>query len=215
MGAVQPDEKIKINGAADSQPESSAIEGSSSKTDTDANGPASAGDGQKSKSKKKKKKTGSKSTTGNANGSDVHPVSHIDELLPVPDGVQQHYFDPVKGKGLVAARDFKAGDSVFSDEAFVAAPPMAQARKVLVEGSLCDNCFQPSEGGVMGPIRCSAGSSSGKCAAKWCGKECERRSREKGHGVLCPNTNPAMAVSLYRKARTAADHQIKREAADI
>ncbi|SPO36839.1 related to Potential protein lysine methyltransferase SET5 [Pseudozyma flocculosa] len=66
---------------------------------------------------KKKKKPARKAQPSHV------PRSYIDPSLNFPPGVEGHYFDAVKGKGLVATQDFDEGDVVFQEEAFVPTPP--------------------------------------------------------------------------------------------
>lgn len=159
------------------------------------------------KNKKKKKKSGG-AGGGSSSSPDAHPTSHVDTSLIIPDGIKQHYFDPVKGKGLVASRDYAEGEVVFEDEAFVAAPPMSQAKNV-EQGRLCNKCFQPVEGGGVGlNVGC-------KCGAVWCNRDCEAKGRALHHNVLCKVNNPSIApfmdflnahpyLSLHSVARTYA-----------
>lgn len=146
-----------------------------------------------SASKKKKKNKKKKKSSGPASSSSSHPVSQIDSSIPLPPGVAQHYFDPIKGKGLVATRDFAKGEDVFMDNAFVSAPPMAQAKHV-ESGELCNDCFQPIEhASPTLVVRCRATGSSGNssCGATWCNRECENRGRTRHHNLLCRSNNPA------------------------
>ncbi|CAO1636787.1 unnamed protein product [Sympodiomycopsis kandeliae] len=140
---------------------------------------------KKKKNKKKKKSAGNSSSSGST--SSDHPISHLDSSLSIPDGIKQHYFDPVKGKGLVATRDYKEGEVVFADEAFVAAPPMSQAKNV-EQGKICNRCFQPVESGSGLNIACK-----GKgCSVVWCNRECENKARSLHHNLLCRGNNPAI-----------------------
>ena len=54
------------------------------------------------------------------------PVSSVDESVPLPHGVRAVYFDAVKGRGLVATKPFAQGQSVWVEDAYVAAPPPSQ-----------------------------------------------------------------------------------------
>lgn len=119
-----------------------------------------------------------------------HPVSKIDEKLPIPYGITQHYFDAVKGKGFVATRDFAEGDVILTDEAFVAAPPMTHAKNV-EQGNLCDVCFQPIEGSGVG---LNVGCKDRGCLVAWCNRDCELKARSKHHNLLCRGNNPAVVV---------------------
>ncbi|PKI85396.1 hypothetical protein MVES_000236 [Malassezia vespertilionis] len=63
------------------------------------------------------------------------PVSHIDEAVPLPDSVETRYFDPVKGRGLVAKHAIAKGDTIFVEDAYCAAPPPS-ALKDMLHGTL-------------------------------------------------------------------------------
>lgn len=173
------------SGAAHSESQQSAASSSQQSNGTTANGtahttPASppqdadddeeaddddetdaAGAPKKSKSKSKKKKK--KSKAARARDAAV-PISHIDASVPLPTGVRAHYFDSVKGKGLVATRDFEEGEVIFVEEAFIAAPP-APAVNDMLEGKLCSQCFLPVEGATL-TVRCE----NGACRARFCNR---------------------------------------------
>lgn len=174
--------------AADITPKEIREEQMENGASEDVSAPASAASPTSNGKKKNKKKKKTGAGTG-GDGATIHPVSHLDSSLPIPAGVRQHYFDPVKGKGLVAARNFKEGETVFEDEAFVAAPPMSQAKNV-EQGKICNRCFQPVEGaGVDLNVGCK-----GKgCTTVWCNRECEAKGRALHHNLLCKGNNPAIA----------------------
>jgi hypothetical protein len=151
----------------------------------------SAAQASASSSKKKKKSNKKKKKSSSSSAANEHPISSIDSSLTMPPGVEQHYFDPVKGKGLLATRDFAEGETVFTDSAFVSAPPMAQAKKV-AGGELCDACFQPVDGAGVGR---NTGCKGKDCQAVWCNRECESRGRTAHHNILCKGNNPAIVVS--------------------
>lgn len=155
-------------------------------SNTGAEGDAADPSASSSSSSKKKKSNKKKSKSSSSSS---HPTSHLDATLLIPEGIKQHYFDAVKGKGLIATRDFREGEIVFEDEAFVAAPPMSQAKNVET-GKLCNACFQPVDG--MGAnVGCK-----GSCQAMWCSRACETRGRTSHHNVMCKTNNPPIAVSL-------------------
>lgn len=114
------------------------------------------------KTKKKKRKTTAQKTA--AKRSAAVPVSHVDRSLPLPEGVRVEYFDHVKGKGLVAARDFKEEEVIFVENAFIAAPPAVAVDQVL-DGTLCSDCFQPLQGGNL-VARCGKSS----CKSRFCNR---------------------------------------------
>jgi hypothetical protein len=123
----------------------------------DGQAPA-AGEGKKKKKKKKPKK----SKAARARDAAV-PVSHIDASVELPAGVRAHYFDAVKGKGLVADRAFAEGDVVWVEDAWVAAPP-AIALADVWQGELCGQCFLPIEGARLA-VRCG-----GSCKIRFCNR---------------------------------------------
>lgn len=161
----------------------------------------------KNRKKKNKKKNGSQanpdagggggggadsaSPSASASSSQPHPVSRLDTSLTLPDGIKQHFFDPVKGKGFVATKRFEEGEVVFADEAFVAAPPMKQA-KAVEQGQLCNACFQPVDGAGVG---LNVGCRAKGCSSVWCNRDCEQKARTQHHNLLCRGANPAVAVS--------------------
>ncbi|WFD43657.1 hypothetical protein MPSI1_002321 [Malassezia psittaci] len=114
------------------------------------------------------------------------PVSSVDEDVPLPDGVKAVYFDSIKGRGLVATKPFAQGQSVFVEDAFLAAPPPSQLPKLL-SGELCAHCFLPTSGSSIA-LNCSAG---GGCQARFCNRICHARAQSTHHPLLCPGTNPS------------------------
>lgn len=113
------------------------------------------------------------------------PVSSVDESVPLPDGVRAVYFDQIKGRGLVATKPFAQGQSLFVEDAFVAAPPPSQLAKLL-SGELCAHCFLPTSGTALA-LACPAG---GKCHARFCNRICHARAQSTHHALLCPGANP-------------------------
>lgn len=162
----------------------SAEEGDNDEEGTTPQGAASSSSAARKKKKSNKKKKKASSTAD-------HPTSSIDTSLSMPPGVEQHYFDAVKGKGLLATRDFAEGETVFTDAAFISAPPMAQAKKV-EQGQICNTCFQPVDGAGVGR---NTGCKGKDCGAVWCNRECESKGRASHHNILCKGSNPAIAVS--------------------
>lgn len=116
------------------------------------------------------------------------PVSHIDRLLSLPEGVKAVYFDKNKGKGLVADRDFKEGDVIFTEDAFIAAPP-AHAVAAVEKGELCTFCFAPLAGILVIPCGRIG------CQARFCNRLCQSRAQSVHHALLCPAQNPSIKVS--------------------
>lgn len=121
------------------------------------------------------------------------PRSHLDATLATPDGVKPVYFDSVKGKGLVADRDFKEGDVIFTEDAFISAPP-GHALKAVDDGELCTSCFAP----ITGSLVASCGQKD--CHARFCSRLCQNRAQSVHHPLLCPGQNPSIKVSIMRKS---------------
>lgn len=119
------------------------------------------------------------------------PVSSVDEDVPLPDGVKAVYFDSVKGRGLVATKPFAQGQSVFVEDAFIAAPPPSQLPKLL-SGELCAHCFLPTSGSSLA-LSCSAG---GECQARFCNRICHARAQSTHHPLLCTGANPRCKTFL-------------------
>ena len=67
------------------------------------------------------------------------PDSHIDTSLAIPSNIRAVYFDDVKGKGLVAERSFKTGETIFEESAYISAPPQIAIESVF-QGQLCFHC---------------------------------------------------------------------------
>lgn len=116
------------------------------------------------------------------------PISSLDVNLPFPDGVRAVYFDSVKGRGLVAARDFSEGETIFTEDAFVAAPP-GHAYQAVEIGELCTHCFAP----LSGLLVVSCGKSG--CQSRFCNRLCQSRAQSLHHALLCPGQNPSIKVS--------------------
>ena len=122
---------------------------------------------------------------GGGSGSSV-PASRIDDTLPLPDSVRATYFDAVKGRGLLAARPLREGETLFVEDAFVAAPP-PQAVKALLQGEICNHCFLPVASRMLA-VGCRH---AGACRARFCSRLCQERAMHTQHAVLCPGVNRA------------------------
>ncbi|UZJ53144.1 hypothetical protein CBS101457_002464 [Exobasidium rhododendri] len=127
----------------------------------------------------------SSSTTNATSKSPEIPSSSIDALLAIPPGVKAVYFDKVKGKGLVASRDFQEGEPIFTEDAFIAAPP-AHALLDVESGQLCTHCFAPLSSLLV--ISCDK---SG-CQARFCNRLCQSRAQGVHHALLCPGQNTSI-----------------------
>lgn len=155
---------------------SAAAGGSSGNPNVNAARAASSSAPASAASKKKKK---SKTDVG-------IPKSYIDSSIPYPSGVQGVYFDSVKGKGLVATRDFAEGEILFTEEAYIATPP-PEALDQVNRGELCAQCFLPvSSAPVQLAIKnCRA------CKYRFCTSACHRTAMATHHNLLCTGINPA------------------------
>lgn len=116
------------------------------------------------------------------------PSSKLDPLLPIPAGVKAVYFDKIKGKGLVADRDFDRGEVIFVEDAFIAAPPI-HAFADVENGKLCTLCFAPLSGSLIVPCGRS------DCQARFCNRLCQSRAQAMHHALLCPGQNTSIKVS--------------------
>lgn len=118
------------------------------------------------------------------------PVSSLDDTVPMPPGVEPRYFDHVKGRGLVATKTYAEGQSIFVEDAYVAAPPPSQLSNML-QGQICTNCFLPTSGTSLS-VACGAGS----CGARFCHRMCQSKAMAHHHALLCPGTNPGAKALL-------------------
>ncbi|EPQ30799.1 uncharacterized protein PFL1_01700 [Pseudozyma flocculosa PF-1] len=155
---------------------------------------------------KKKKKPARKAQPSHV------PRSYIDPSLNFPPGVEGHYFDAVKGKGLVATQDFDEGDVVFQEEAFVPTPPPS-AVESMVRGEICTHCFLPMETAVAGGKRCGRG----KCTARFCGALCQSRGMSTHHALLCTGSNPSVKplMDLIQSQGWQSLHSVARSLARL
>ena len=178
VSAVTASETAGENGNAKTEGEE--------KEDGHGNGRATTSGGS-NKKKKKKKASGKTSSDG------FIPSSHIDPALPLPSNVESHYFDSVKGKGLIATKDFQEGDLIFTEDAYICAPPAGHIRNVN-QGELCDVCFQPiSASNKVKPVECSHQKDG--CMSKWCNRLCWTRAMSSHHPLMCNGANPLIRVS--------------------
>ncbi len=176
--------------------------GSSAEDKKEANGAEANGNGHASSDKKKKKKKSS-----NKHAKDIFvPSSKVDSTLPLPSNVETHFFNSVKGKGLVATRDFKEGEIIFTEDAYIPSPP-AHVLKHVVEGELCDYCFLPinhpaaaaqseKKAGLSGMMSVDCSHKKEGCQAKWCNRLCWQRAMVSHHPLLCAGANPLIRQFL-------------------
>lgn len=126
------------------------------------------------------------STNGKQDNTPSHvPLSHLDTSLNIPEGIKAVYFDRIKGKGLIADRDFKEGQTIFNEDAFVASAP-SQAMRQVEQGELCSNCFAPLAGSLV--VRCG----QKDCESRFCTRLCQTRAQTAHHAILCPGQNPSI-----------------------
>ena len=114
------------------------------------------------------------------------PKSFIDSSVPYPSGIQGVYFDAVKGKGLVATREFAEGELLFTEEAYIATPP-PEALDQVARGELCAQCFLPVS---SAPVQLAI-KTCPKCKYRFCTSACHRTAMATHHTLLCTGLNPA------------------------
>lgn len=136
--------------------------------------------------KKNKKKKGNSALATKTPGDSAVPSSHLDEDVPIPSGVRAVYFDEIKGKGLVADRDFNEGETLFTEEAFLSAPP-AHAYNQVSTGELCTQCFLPVAASSLN-VACG----QKDCNARFCSRLCQNKAQSLHHALLCPGQNPSI-----------------------
>ncbi|KAJ1031318.1 hypothetical protein NDA18_002534 [Ustilago nuda] len=114
------------------------------------------------------------------------PKSFIDASVDIPAGIYGEYFDAVKGKGLVAERDFAEGELLFTEKAYIATPP-PEALDQILRGELCGQCFLPvSSAPVALAIK-----NCPKCKYRFCTSGCHRTAMATHHSLLCTSINPS------------------------
>jgi len=116
------------------------------------------------------------------------PVSSLDDSVPLPDGIEAVYLDAVKGRGLVATREFAEGQTLFVEDAYVAAPPPSELGKML-SGQICTQCFLPVAGSML-----SVSCAHPRCHAAFCHRQCQAKAQATHHALLCPGAQPAAAA---------------------
>ncbi|GAC98554.1 hypothetical protein PHSY_006148 [Pseudozyma hubeiensis SY62] len=125
--------------------------------------------------KKKKKKSKSDTTI---------PKSFIDTTIPLPPGIRSEYFDPIKGKGLVATRAFPRGELLFTEDAYVPTPP-PEAFDQMSSGELCAQCFLPIS---SAPVALAV-KNCNKCKYRFCTSACWKQAMATHHTLLCTGMN--------------------------
>ena len=114
------------------------------------------------------------------------PKSFIDSSVPMPSGIRGEYFDAIKGKGLVATREFAEGELLFTEEAYIATPP-PEAMDQVTRGELCGQCFLPVS---SAPVQLAIKSCT-KCKYRFCTTGCHRTAMATHHTLLCTGFNPS------------------------
>lgn len=118
---------------------------------------------KKKKKKPKKKKNKNANQAGGLPSDPTIPVSRLDPLLSIPSGIKSHVFSQTKGRGLVATRDFKEGETLFVEESYVNTCPSSAIRDCL-DGKICSHCFLPTNGTLV--VDCKKGS----CKSSFCNR---------------------------------------------
>lgn len=139
---------------------------------------------------------GKTNTKGSPSSSGV-PSSALDSLLSIPAGIKAVYFDNIKGKGLLADRDFQEGEALFTEDAFISAPP-GHALADVEKGSLCTQCFAPLSGSLVVPCGKTG------CQARFCNRLCQSRAQSAHHAMLCPGHNASIKVRSVRSVSLLA-----------
>ena len=93
--------------------------------------------------------------------------------------------DPVTGKGLFAARDIKANETVFEESPFMYFPPW-EGFNLAREGSACGMCAKPFMRLSRLAVRCP------HCDMTYCSRTCKSLAWETFHRLECTRMNPAM-----------------------
>ncbi|KIJ60899.1 hypothetical protein HYDPIDRAFT_97759 [Hydnomerulius pinastri MD-312] len=141
---------------------------------------------------------------GTANGAPaIHPSSRLNKSLDVEkwsSKVKVHYYNAVKGKGLVATEKISEGEVLWKEDPFVLAPEW-DIYDLKVSSRACGFCSTPL--GDHSPLHlpCQASSSATPCPTMFCNRLC-RMHAEKVHPLLCPARNPA-SIPLLAFARNA------------
>ncbi|KAF8549830.1 SET domain-containing protein [Imleria badia] len=133
----------------------------------------------------------------------THPVSRLNKSLDVTkwsSKVKVHYFNAIKGKGLVATDKISEGEVLWKEDPFILAPEW-DIYDMQKSSRACAFCSTPLGNHSPLHLPCSASVSSTPCPAIFCNRLCRTQS-EKVHPLLCPTRNPA-SVALLGFARNA------------
>lgn len=140
------------------------------------------------------------------------PKSFIDSSVSIPAGIRGEYFDSVKGKGLVATRNFAEGELLFTEEAYIATPP-PEAFDQVSRGELCAQCFLPvSSAPVALAIK-----NCPKCKYRFCTSACWKTAMATHHNLLCTGINPSAKslMELIQAQKWQSLHCVSRSLARL
>ncbi|KAG8215343.1 hypothetical protein J3R82DRAFT_8938 [Butyriboletus roseoflavus] len=132
-----------------------------------------------------------------------YPVSRLNKSLDVTkwsSKVKVHYFNAIKGKGLIATEKISEGEVLWKEDPFILAPEW-DIYDLQKSSKACASCSTPLGNHSPLHLPCSASGPSTPCPAMFCNRLCRMQS-EKVHPLLCPARNPA-SVALLRLARNA------------
>ncbi|KAH0834097.1 hypothetical protein J3R83DRAFT_11384 [Lanmaoa asiatica] len=145
--------------------------------------------------------------TGKDNGTGLtiatYPVSRLNKSLDVTkwsSKVKVHYFNTIKGKGLVATEKISEGEVLWKEDPFILAPEW-DIYDLQKSSKACAFCSTPLGNRSLLHLPCPASVSSTPCPAMFCNRLCRTQS-ETVHPLLCPARNPA-SVALLKFARNA------------
>lgn len=140
------------------------------------------------------------------------PKSFIDPTISFPAGIRGVYFDPVKGKGLVATRSFSKGDLLFTEDAYIPTPP-PEAFDQMASGQLCAQCFLPIS---SAPVALAIKNCS-KCKHRFCTTACYKTAMATHHTLLCTGINASAKplIELIERQKWQSLHCVARSLARL
>lgn len=97
--------------------------------------------------------------------------------------------DRVTGKGLFAARDIAANETIFEETPFMYFPPL-EGFNLIRDGNACGMCAKPFLRQSRLAVRCS------HCDTVYCTKQCKSIAWETFHQLECTRLNPAMSAFM-------------------
>lgn len=92
-------------------------------------------------------------------------TSHVTPGLVLPEKVTLNTAK-ARGKGLYAKKDIKAGEELWSEQAFLLVPPLEHVG-IMRKGMGCAFCSRP--------FQSHFGVDCGACLAKWCDNSCKKK----------------------------------------